>query len=138
MARGRFRLTAPIVREGPLHVAVAAALRLEIAPALHISRQGALWFSIDIANYAGNAPGIRTSHGVVAGIPDILVLWRGHAFWVELKAMDGLLSPAQADGAAALLGAGCRYGIARTVYEVLALLDTWNIPRQHRIPVEAL
>jgi hypothetical protein len=137
MARGRFRLTPPIQREGPLHQAVARVLRLEIAAPLHISLQGACWFSLDVAGYVGVVPGLRTSRGIVAGVPDVLILFRGRAFWIELKAEDGLLSPAQAHGAAALLGAGCRYAVARSIAEVLVALDEWNIPRQHRILVEA-
>jgi hypothetical protein len=137
MARGRFKLAAPILRESELHQAVARVLRLEIAAPRYLSLQGACWFSIDVAGYVGAVPGLRTSRGIVAGVPDVLILFRGRAHWIELKAMDGLLSPAQAHGASALLGAGCHYGIARTVFEVLALLDEWNVPRQQRISAEA-
>jgi len=134
MARGAaFRLTAPVLREPILHQQIAATLRREIAAPLRRSPQGVIWFSIDIAGYVGNVPGIRTSRGIVAGVPDIIVLHGPRAAWIELKATDGMLSPAQAAGATELLGNGCRYGVATSVEEALALLDAWEIPRAHRL-----
>ena len=85
----QFRLTVPRVPEASLHKEIAQVLRLEVAPAGRVSRAGVCWFSIDIAAYGGSTPGLRTGRGVVAGIPDVLVLYRGRAHWIEVKAVDG-------------------------------------------------
>jgi hypothetical protein len=132
-----FKLTAPVVREPVLHREIAQVLRLEIAAPGHVSADGVVWWSVDIAAYAGVAPGLRTARGVIAGIPDIIVVYRGCAFFIELKALDGLLSPAQERVAASILLADSRYGVARSADEVCALLDQWAIPHRRRIKTQS-
>lgn len=129
----RFQLRAPIVREPILHKQIADAFRLEIGAPGRLSSKGVCWYSVDVAAYSGSAPGIRTGRGVVAGIPDIFVLYNGIAHFIEIKADDGILSPAQCEMATAYYLAGAKYGIARDALEALALLDEWHIPRAHRI-----
>lgn len=128
-----FKLTAPIIREPILHKQIADAFRIEIAPPGRVSKEGVVFWSVDIAGYSGSVPGIRTSRGVIAGIPDMIVLYCGEAHFLEVKADDGVLSPAQQNVGVAILMAGARYGVARTAGEALALLDQWDIPRAHRI-----
>lgn len=128
-----FRLTAPVIREPEIHKQVADILRLEIAAPGHVSPQGVVWWSVDIAAYAGTVPGLRTARGVIAGIPDIVILYRGRSFFVELKASDGLLSPAQERvGTAILLADGC-FAVARSASEMILLLDAWGIPRRRAV-----
>jgi hypothetical protein len=134
MARAvKFKLTAPIVREPVLHKQIADTLRVEIAPAGRVSPQGVTWWSVDMAAYAGTVPGIRTGRGCIAGVPDIIVLYCGRAHFIEVKAEDGILSPAQRAVGAAILVAGGPYAIARNAAEALFALDEWEIPRAHRI-----
>lgn len=128
-----FRLTAPVIREHPLQKQIADVLRIEIAPPGKVSRYGVVWFCIDHANYAGEVPGIRVGRGIIAGIPDMLILWRGGAFLIEIKADDGTVSDAQRSVLAAALAASCHVAVARGASEVLLLLDQWRIPRAHRI-----
>ena len=128
-----FRLVAPVVREPVLHKQIADTFRIEIAPPGRVSRDGVCWWSVDIAAYAGSVPGIRTSRGVIAGIPDMIILHQGCAYFLELKAEDGMLSPAQCNVGAAILVAGARYGVARSAEEAIEHLDAWSIPRAHRI-----
>lgn len=128
-----FKLTAPVVREPILHAQIAHALRLELAAPGHISGQGVVWWSVDISSYHGNAPGIRTSRGVIAGIPDIFILHRGIAHFLELKAADGTLSDAQRQVGASILYASGHFGVATSVEETLACLDRWGIPRAYRL-----
>lgn len=132
MAR-RFRLTEPVVREPALHRQIADAFRLEIGPPGRLSRLCVTWWSVDMACYGGNAPGIRTTHGCIAGIPDIQVLWRGRGYFIEVKARDGVLSPEQQAVGTTILGAEAHFGIARNDLEAIALLDRWGIPRAHVI-----
>ena len=130
---GRFHLTAPVVREGPIHQQIADAFRLEIAAPGKVSRRGVVWWSTDLAAYAGNAPGIRTSRGCIAGIPDMVVIWRGRGHFIEVKAEDGMVSPSQQSVATAILVAGCEWGAARDADEAIRLLDAWSIPRNRNI-----
>lgn len=107
-------------------------LRLEIAPAGKVSVDGVVWFSIDHADFAGNVPGIRMTRGIIAGIPDTIVLHRGRAYCMEVKADDGQMSEPQKALATALLAANCNYAVVRDAAEAIAVLDTWHIPRARR------
>lgn len=131
------RLSRPIVREAVLHKQIADAFRLELAPPGQISPAGVCWWSVDMAAYSGVAPGLRTARGCIAGVPDMQVLWKGRAHFIELKSEDGSLSLAQQGVAYALVAAQCDFGIARSVEEALALLDRWEIPRARRVRLDA-
>lgn len=128
----------PVLREGPLHQQIAKVLRLEIAAPGKISDDGVVWWSVDMAGYVGKVPGLRTARGCIAGLSDIDVLYRGLIYFIELKADDGSLSPAQQDLAHTSVLAGARYGIARSADEVLTLLDIWAIPRRRRMNTSPL
>jgi hypothetical protein len=137
-AKGQFKLLpqplrAPVVREPILHKQIADTFRVEIAAPGRVSRDGVTWWSVDMAAYAGNVPGIRTGRGCIAGVPDMILLHRGRAYFLELKAEDGMLSPAQCDVGAAILSCGARYGVVRSANEAIQHLDAWEIPRAHRI-----
>lgn len=86
-----------------------------------------------MAAYAGAVPGLRTGRGCIAGIPDMALVYRGGAYFIEVKARDGLLTPPQQAVASALALAGCRFGVACDADEALALLDAWGIPRTRRV-----
>lgn len=129
-----FRLTAPVHGEFSMQRQCTDVMRLEIAREGHVSRYGVVWFSIDQANFAG-VPGTRIARGICAGVPDVVVLWRGAAYWIELKTDAGVMSDAQREVCTALLWAGCHFGVARSAEEVLCLLDVWEIPRNRRVRV---
>jgi len=63
----------------------------------------------------------------------MVILYRGAAYFLELKADDGSLSPGQQVVGIAILLAGARYAIARSPLEAVQHLDAWEIPRAHRI-----
>ena len=127
-----FRLTAPVVREHPLQKTICDVLRLEIAPAGKVSGWGVCWWCVDHANYGGEVPGIRLDRGIIAGIPDLFLLWRGRAYFVEIKATDGGLSAPQQAVMSAILAGGGHAGVACSDLDVLRLLDAWHIPRSGR------
>lgn len=129
----RFTLSAPVVREPVLHKQIADVLRWELGPPGRVSRHGVTWWSVDMSNFADVAPGLRTRRGAVAGVPDLMLVYRGRAYFIELKARDGVLSPAQQVVATTLTLCGCPWGVARDVDEVIDLLDAWGIPREHRL-----
>ena len=135
-ARARpFRLVAPVVAEHPLQKQIADMLRVEVAAPGKVSKQGVVWWSADIANYGGSVPGIRVGRGLIAGIPDLFLLWRGVAHFIEIKTASPAaeLSHAQRSVAAALLAAGGRVGVVCSAADVLALLDAWSVPRARRV-----
>lgn len=134
--RTAFRLRPPVVSEHMEQRAVTDVMRLETAREGHVSRDGVVWFSIDQANFAG-VPGTRIARGICAGVPDVVVLWKGAAHWIELKADNGVMSEPQREVCSALLWAGCHFGVARSASEVLALLDIWQIPRNRRVRLAA-
>jgi hypothetical protein len=133
----RLALTSPVVPEHSIQRTVAGVMRLEVAREGHISEAGVCWFSVDMANSHDAVPGIRMARGIPAGVPDMIVLYQGRAFWIELKSRDGTVSDPQRSMAATLLLSGCRIGVARDEGEVLACLDEWGVPRRRRVKVAA-
>jgi hypothetical protein len=102
-----------------------------------VSRDGVCWYAVDHANYAGAVPGIRQGRGIVAGILDLFLLWRGQAYFIEIKTPDGQLSEAQKAVATAVLLAGGRVGAVASVEQLLDCLDEWRVPRAGRVRVAA-
>lgn len=132
-----FRLTRPVEREWPRHKQIADLLRLEIAPPGRVSSRGVCWWSIDVADYGGSAPGARMSRGVIAGQPDVFIGWLGQYYFIEIKADDGTLSDAQKSVASAVLASGGRIAVARDANDVLKCIDQWRIPRNGRTRIAA-
>jgi len=103
-----YRLTAPVEPEHGIQRRIAGVLRIEIGAEAKISEHGVTWFCIDHANHHGEVPGIRVGRGIPPGIFDMLVLYQGRAFWIELKSRNGTVSDPQRSMAATLLLSGCR------------------------------
>jgi hypothetical protein len=135
--RRRFRLTQPVVREHPIQKQLCDTLRIEVAPPGKVSRYGVVWWAIDHANYAGEVPGVRVGRGIIAGIQDLYILYRGRAYHPEIKAADGVLSEAQQSVCSAVLAAGGRVAVVRDADELLECLDQWGIPRNRRVRTAA-
>jgi hypothetical protein len=136
MARPAFKLRAPAPLEHPIQVQIAKVLTLELAPPRRVSAHGVVWYSIDHADFAGNVPGVRVARGVVAGILDTFILYRGLTHLIEIKTEDGILSDAQCEMIAACITGHARVGVCRDAIEVLACLDNWQIPRAHRVHLD--
>lgn len=132
-AKPRFQLRAPVVPEHGIQRTICDVLRIEIAPPGKVSRHGVVWWSVDMSNYAGAVPGIRVGRGIVAGVQDVYILYRGRAHHPEIKPEHGVMSDAQMAVSAAVLAAGGRVGVVRDVADMLACIDTWEIPRAHRV-----
>lgn len=128
-----YRLTPPVVPEHSTQKAICDVLRIEIAPPGKVSKAGVCWYAIDHAAYSGEVPGIRIGRGVVAGIPDLFVLFAGRAHFLEIKTEIGELSTAQQSVCAALICAQGCVGVVRDAAEVLEHLDAWRIPRARRV-----
>lgn len=127
-----FKLTRPIIREFGLAKQIADVLRLELGAPGRVSRDGVCWWACDIADYGGSVPGTRVGRGLTAGVPDLFCLHNGRAFFIEIKAEDGQISPAQMSVGAAIMAAGGQIGVVTSAEACIACLDEWGIPRARR------
>jgi hypothetical protein len=128
----RFRLQAPVASEHQQQRQVTDVMRLEFCREGHLSPHGVCWFSIDMAHFAG-VPGTRVARGICAGVPDTVLIWKGRAYWVEIKTDRGVLSDDQRVMCAALVLSGSHYAVVRDAPELLACIDEWGIPRNRRV-----
>lgn len=70
--------------------------------------------------------------GVKAGIPDILILWSGKLFGLELKSQAGRISDSQAVTFPILREAGMRIEVARSHGEAIERIREMGIPLRAR------
>jgi hypothetical protein len=66
--------------------------------------------------------------GVAAGVPDLCVVHRGRALFVELKSRRGVMSPAQRSMTQKLIYCGAEVCCCRTLPEVEAALREACVP----------
>lgn len=66
--------------------------------------------------------------GMKPGAGDLLVIYLGRAFWLELKADDGVVSTAQRICHADLIRAGSPVEVVSSLTEVETALRGWGIP----------
>jgi hypothetical protein len=75
---------------------------------------------------------IFKSLGVVAGIPDLLIIHDGRIFALELKVAGGHLTPIQVDTQARMRAAGATVGTAVEIDAALERLGEWGLLRPDR------
>lgn len=66
--------------------------------------------------------------GYKAGVPDVLLVHQGRAYWIELKTAKGRVSDAQKETGGHLVIAGCPVVVARSLDDVQDAVITWGIP----------
>ena len=139
--RMQLRLTVPEPAELALHKQIADTLRLEIGGPGRISKLGVVWWSYDLSNSASLAPGARTALGVIAGVPDLVFLFRGRTYFQEIKReLSGVLSEDQELFMVMARVAGAETGVCWDAISCLRNLDAWGVPRRRRVvfPLEAI
>lgn len=96
---------------------------------LALPRHEALFFHVPNGGYRALATAGRLkAEGVVPGVADFIVIWKGRALGIELKARTGRLSKAQLHwGDAFTLAGGC-YAVCRSLGDVGAFLDAAGLP----------
>jgi hypothetical protein len=67
--------------------------------------------------------------GVVAGVPDVIVIHEGRVYGLELKAPGGRATPKQLAALAAMEAAGAYTCIAENLDRALEVLERWRILR---------
>lgn len=88
------------------------------------------WTSVDAGQGAMNlrAAQMRKARGVKAGFCDMLVVWRGGFYGVELKASKGRVSDIQELTHAQIREAGGQVSVCRSIEDVERALRHWGIP----------
>jgi hypothetical protein len=107
--------------EDTLHIAVARFLNLAL-PA------GTFWTTIPTGNLSRFQAQRMKAKGYRPGTPDIVIIFNYQAYWLELKAKDGVVSDEQRAAHFALHAAGAHVGIARSLSNVQLWLQEWGIP----------
>jgi hypothetical protein len=67
--------------------------------------------------------------GAIAGLPDVMVLYEGKTFGLELKADNGKLSDTQRNTIEAMRAAGATIGVAHGIDEALRWLEGHRLLR---------
>ena len=81
------------------------------------------WFTSFPAGGGGEMRGmILQGTGMKSGVPDLLLVHDGHAYWAELKSAKGVVSDAQKATHEALRAAQCPVAVVRSLDEFRALL----------------
>lgn len=74
------------------------------------------------------------AEGVVSGVPDLALVWRGRAIFIELKARNGRLKKSQIEMHKRLVLAGAVVlPIARSIDEVADFLETLGMPLKGKL-----
>lgn len=118
-----------------------AALQRAVAVYLaDVLPHDAYWTAVDAGQGKMDmvAAAIRKSRGVKAGFPDVLVIYRGLVFGVELKAPAGRTQDVQHATHAAMRQAGAQVSVCRSVADVERALMHWMIPLRWHAKTPAL
>lgn len=95
--------------------------------------QGLMWTAINPVPAKSKAvAGISKAMGLQPGVPDLLMVWKGRAIFVEFKAPGGSLSPAQRDCHAGLMLAGALVHTVSSLSEFLDFITTIGVPVRAR------
>ena len=107
--------------EDEIHRAVAVFLDLVLSP------------EATYTTVPGGHRVMTTAPGYRRGFPDILIVWRGQAFCIELKRAGGKPEPHQDDCHELLRRCGAPVAVCTSVEEVAGTLDGWRIPTRGRV-----
>lgn len=110
--------------EEQIHRAVIAHLSARSAP-------GAFWWHTPNGGKRHIAEAVKfKALGVVAGVPDLLILMGGRLHALELKASKGTLTPSQRIVLAHMENCGAQTAVAHSLDEALVTLEFWGVLRR--------
>lgn len=66
--------------------------------------------------------------GVLTGFPDLMILYGGKAYFIELKSAKGVVMPHQKEVHQMIRNAGFDCFVARSLDDVVTVLNFWAIP----------
>lgn len=116
-------MTDPVrhVSEEKLHIAVLAYLSMAL-------REDTLVVHIPNGGVRGKIAGARLKRmGAKAGMPDLMILCDGRAFFIELKNDRGRINTAQHERLAELQNLECPAAVCRSVTEVACVVTKWGL-----------
>jgi len=107
----------------------------------HLGRRGVpglWWCHVPNGGYRGAIEAaIFKSLGVIAGVPDLLLIFSGKTYGLELKAAKGgRLSPAQIRTQEQMRQAGAIVATATGIDEALQQLESWGLLKHNLSVVE--
>lgn len=109
-------------------------LHRDIAVYLAATLGGNAWFSTFPSGGGGRIRGaILRGMGLKPGVPDVLVIDGGRAYWFEIKSAKGRVSVEQRACHDALALARCPTAIVRSLDEVERSLLRWGVPLKARL-----
>ena len=112
--------------EARLHRAVATYLTFALP-------KDAVWTTFP-AGGGGTVRGAQLkARGLLAGWPDVQIIYRGKFYGIELKAAQGRLSPEQRACADAVIMAGGYYETIRSIEELQDWLKLVGFPLRARV-----
>lgn len=107
--------------EQEIHMAVCNHLRMR-------STAGVFWFHVPNGGKRHIAEAVKfKALGVVAGVPDLLILKGGKLHALELKAAKGRLTPSQRIVLAHMENCGAETAVAHSLDEALVTLEYWGV-----------
>lgn len=112
----------PAMSEDSLQRAVAQFL------ALALPYDAVWWHTPNEGKRGWQAQRAFRGGGGKAGVPDILIVWRGRAYFIELKVGRNALTDVQRAFHRDLTDAGCPVAVARSLEAVAELCVGWGIP----------
>jgi hypothetical protein len=116
----------PLVREDDIQSALFSHLRWRAAP-------GAFFFHCPNGGRRDPVEAARfKALGARAGVPDVIIIYEGRCYALELKAQAGRLSNIQTEVLAALQRAGAFADVAYGLDAALTKLESWGLVRPAR------
>ena len=112
------------ITERQIQVAVFKHLRSRAAPgvfAFHPMNGG--------IHQRGRGRGINAGMGVVSGVPDVMIIWRGCVYGLELKTENGKPTAKQYEAVERIRDAGGFACICHGLDRAIKTLETWGILR---------
>lgn len=117
--------------EQALQKAIAQFLAVALAPA----PVGPFWTAINpIPSKTKAVAGLSKAMGLRAGVPDLLLIHRGRAHFVEVKAGSGRESVAQKRAAEELRHHGATYHVCRSLDDMASILTAIDVPMRAAAP----
>ena len=126
---------ARVDREGPVHIACLNWLRGSLPGALVHHSPNEMSITADRISKA-IAQSKSKKLGMVPGFPDLLVLWQGHAWFIEVKAPGGRLTEKQQAVGLDIAANGHRFGVVWSLEDCQALVREWRKDVVVRAPMK--
>ena len=101
-----------------------AQLQKQICMYLAVALKKTAWFSTFPADRASS----RGKIGLKLGVPDILIIHDGRAYWLEIKLPGKKVRDTQAETHLSLMFAGSPVEVVYELIDVVRALQYWQIP----------